>query len=243
MSIYSRIYHNLCESRRQSERDWKPGSNLHRHHIVPKHSGGDDSPSNFTYLTVREHIIAHFLLWKMNRNPNDLRGMKMLGAKITSQQRKIIGEWCRDNKIGFHGATPEERTKWAKNILEKEKIRGKKYSWWWWSSSEGRKERARRGGVVTSRNNKGRIWISKNDSSKRVYENDLKKFLDDGWSLGVGYKKSKLELTKTKERAREKVTCPHCKKEVQKISSNRYHFDKCKFKSTEYQDSLDYSLA
>jgi len=94
--------------------EWKPSSNLHRHHIIPKHAGGTDDISNFTYLTIREHIIAHYLLWKIYKSPNDLRAMYMLGANLTSHQRKITGEYCRDNDIGFFSKSLEERNEWRR---------------------------------------------------------------------------------------------------------------------------------
>ena len=82
MDIYSKIYYTLCQKRKQLINEWVSGSNLHRHHIIPKHSGGTDNLENYTYLTIREHIIAHFLLWKMHKNINDLRAMKMLPEKL-----------------------------------------------------------------------------------------------------------------------------------------------------------------
>jgi hypothetical protein len=99
--MYLSIYYNLCNSKKQLKESWVKGSNLHRHHIVPVHAGGTDDDSNFTYLTVREHIIAHYLLWKIYKRPNDLRAMKMLGANLTSNQRKIVGEFCAQNSIGI----------------------------------------------------------------------------------------------------------------------------------------------
>lgn len=101
MSIYSQIYYKLCNSKSQLKESWVRGSGLHRHHIIPKHSGGKDEETNYTYLTPREHQIAHFLLWKIYHNVNDLRSMKMLGARLTLLQRKQIGLFCRDNKIGL----------------------------------------------------------------------------------------------------------------------------------------------
>lgn len=110
--MFKQIYYNLCVSKSRIKEHWKSGSNLHRHHITPKHSGGADDESNFAYLTIREHILAHYLLWKIYKNPNDLRSMYMLGANLTSTQRKIIGEWCRDAGIGFHGASEDKKIEW-----------------------------------------------------------------------------------------------------------------------------------
>lgn len=154
MSIYSAIYYSLCQKRSQLKESWHPGSNLHRHHVIPKHSGGTDEDSNYTYLTIREHIIAHFLLWKIHRNPNDLRSMKMLGANITSKQRKIMGEWCRDNKIGFHNATPEQRKEWSKKGLQTQKNNNDKNSFYYWSTKDGQKERASMGGKIGGKKQK-----------------------------------------------------------------------------------------
>lgn len=35
-----------------------------KHHIVPKHMGGTDDPSNLVYLTIEEHAEAHRKLWE-----------------------------------------------------------------------------------------------------------------------------------------------------------------------------------
>ena len=36
----------------------------HKHHIIPKHAGGTDDPSNFIELTVEEHAEAHKKLYE-----------------------------------------------------------------------------------------------------------------------------------------------------------------------------------
>jgi len=220
MSIYSNIYYKLCETKKQAKAEYKPFSGLHEHHILPKHSGGDDSESNLTYLTVREHIIAHYLLWKIYKNPNDLRAMKMLGANLTPEKRRIIGKWCRDNKIGFHGYSKEEKKIWAEKGLETQKNNNSKDSFYYWSTKEGRKERASLGGkasIKSSNNKEFLFWMSKegrkirasmggkshkdkkvmhqpgNPNWKRIKPEDIHHFLSLGWQFGVGetYKKLK----------------------------------------------------
>lgn len=118
--MFNQIYFKLCTKKSTIKEQWKKGSDLHRHHILPKHSGGTDDESNFTYLTVREHIIAHYLLWKMHKNPNDLRSMYMLGANLTTFQRRTVGEYCRDNKIGFFSAEEHLKQEWRKRGAEKQ---------------------------------------------------------------------------------------------------------------------------
>lgn len=36
----------------------------HLHHIIPRHMGGTDDPSNLVELTVEEHAEAHRKLWE-----------------------------------------------------------------------------------------------------------------------------------------------------------------------------------
>lgn len=36
----------------------------HKHHIIPKHAGGSDDPSNIVVLTVEEHAEAHRKLYE-----------------------------------------------------------------------------------------------------------------------------------------------------------------------------------
>jgi hypothetical protein len=168
MSIYSDIYYNLCQSRSQLKESWLPGSNLHRHHIIPKHSNGTDDDSNFTYLTVREHIIAHFLLWKINKNPNDLRSMKMLGANLTYEQRRFVGLWCKENKIGWFD--PKVQKVAIKNAMKTQKEMNSEDTFYFWSTHEGRKKRSSLGGKasIVSPNNPWSYWASKDGRKQRA---------------------------------------------------------------------------
>jgi hypothetical protein len=43
----------------------------HVHHIVPKHAGGTDDPSNLVELTIEDHAIAHRMLWKLYGRKED----------------------------------------------------------------------------------------------------------------------------------------------------------------------------
>ena len=40
----------------------------HVHHIIPKHMGGTDDPSNLTQLTIEEHAEAHRILYEEHGN-------------------------------------------------------------------------------------------------------------------------------------------------------------------------------
>lgn len=37
---------------------------MHKHHIVPKHMGGSDDPSNLVELSIEDHAEAHKILFE-----------------------------------------------------------------------------------------------------------------------------------------------------------------------------------
>jgi hypothetical protein len=43
----------------------------HWHHIVPKHLGGSDDLDNLILLSLLDHAIAHFVRYKIEKNPKD----------------------------------------------------------------------------------------------------------------------------------------------------------------------------
>lgn len=152
--FYYNTYYALCQRKKSLKEKYGRGSGLHRHRILPGHSGGEYVDDNVTYLTPREHTIAHFLLWKIYKNPNDLRSMYVLGAQLTTKQRKITGKWCYENNIGFHKYHGTEFHKqYSKKGLETQKEQyeknGNKQNFYYWSTEEGRTERSSLGGKVS----------------------------------------------------------------------------------------------
>jgi len=55
-------YKNFLNSR--PLRDLKKESGFNIHHIIPTSLGGGNLPDNLIKLTIREHYIAHMILWK-----------------------------------------------------------------------------------------------------------------------------------------------------------------------------------
>jgi len=54
----------------------------HIHHIVPRHMGGTDDPSNLIELTVEEHADAHLRLWEEHGSKYDLIAYQCLSGSI-----------------------------------------------------------------------------------------------------------------------------------------------------------------
>jgi len=54
----------LSELKKKDDSE-KPLSAIEKHHIIPKFDGGSDAADNIVLLTVKEHIIAHWIRWKI----------------------------------------------------------------------------------------------------------------------------------------------------------------------------------
>lgn len=63
---YKKVYDELIASAISKRRSRDSTLYLEEHHILPRCLGGDDAPENLVLLTLREHFIAHVLLWKHN---------------------------------------------------------------------------------------------------------------------------------------------------------------------------------
>jgi len=144
MTIYNTLYHNLVESRKCLKEQWEPiGSGLDRHHIIPRHAGGTDEESNFSYLTHREHIVAHWLLWKIHGRDGDksawmlMKNMTFwpptLGMKHSTETRRKMSE-AGKNRSEEHRRKISEANKNRKPASEEtrrkisEANKGKKHS-------------------------------------------------------------------------------------------------------------------
>jgi len=185
--------------------------------------GGTDEDCNLTYLNVREHIIAHYLLWKIYKNPNDLRSMKMLGANLSPYQRKITGEFCRDNQIGIFSIPIEERREWNIKGIETQKrdyLNNKTKNFYYWSTEEGRKERASLGGKkraskefsywasnegrkkrasLGGKSHKGKrvMHLPGTKGWKRIPPEEVNIKINEGWKFGTGEQTTNSKIKKS----------------------------------------------
>jgi hypothetical protein len=64
----------------------------HIHHIIPRHIGGSDHPSNLIELTIEDHAIAHRHLWKMYGRKEDKIAWLCLSKRIDKED--LIRQRC-----------------------------------------------------------------------------------------------------------------------------------------------------
>lgn len=73
---------------------------LHKHHIIPKHLGGTDDPSNLVELTVEEHAEAHRLLYEQHGRWQDYvawQGLAQLDANFDAAKTAMLEGAKRGN--------------------------------------------------------------------------------------------------------------------------------------------------
>lgn len=62
---------------------------MHWHHIVPRHAGGSDDPSNLVQLTIEEHAQAHKDLYATYGRWEDRIAWQMLSGRILPEEARI----------------------------------------------------------------------------------------------------------------------------------------------------------
>ena len=93
---------------------------IHRHHIVPRHMGGDDSGENIIDLPYWAHIEVHKRLWEVYGKLEDKLAYCMLSGK-TEEAEKLRIQLAKRNYQRWLKEKPEEVKKWKKNISNSKK--------------------------------------------------------------------------------------------------------------------------
>ena len=98
----------------------------HTHHIVPRHMGGTDDPSNLIKVNTALHAFLHRLLWEEYGKWEDKIAWKMLSEQISCAE--AAQEARRLANLGnkhFEGKTHSDEYK--KELSEMMKEKRKKY--------------------------------------------------------------------------------------------------------------------
>lgn len=191
----------------------------HLHHILPKHMGGSNDPSNLVELTVEEHAEAHRKLYEEYGRLQDKRAWLGL-AKIMSGE-EIIKEILTSPK------SEEWKEKNRKPKKDKSKYFGN-------TNAKGN------AGKSKSEEHKKKMSLNKLGKARpdllgNTHATALKgRKKDSAHQSAINKALNSIEV-KEKIAAswanRPLVKCPHCGLEgKQGHNMNRYHFDKCKRK-------------
>lgn len=82
------LYQKLVETAKSEGRIKGGGVYYESHHIVPKHMGGGNGKDNLVLLTFREHVIAHYLLWRIYKKRGD-KVMWMFRSNQTEEAQTL----------------------------------------------------------------------------------------------------------------------------------------------------------
>ena len=97
----------------------------HKHHIIPRHAGGSDDPSNIVTLTIPEHAEAHKKLFEEHGRWQDEVAWRQLSGQIDCaealKEAQVKSNKGKQRKLGY--ITPEET-----KIKISQKLKGRKHS-------------------------------------------------------------------------------------------------------------------
>ena len=79
----------------------------HKHHIVPKHAGGSNAPSNIVSLTIEEHSEAHRVLFETYGRWQDKIAWHVLSGQLGVHEARI--EAVRNSRMGTHHTAESKR--------------------------------------------------------------------------------------------------------------------------------------
>jgi hypothetical protein len=79
MINWEKIYNKLIE--KNKNQILIEGQYYEKHHIIPRYLRGGNENSNLIYLTFREHILAHYILYRWKNNLEDKIAYKMMSGQ------------------------------------------------------------------------------------------------------------------------------------------------------------------
>lgn len=185
----------------------------HKHHIIPRHMGGTDNPSNLVELTVEEHAEAHKKLFEKYGCWQDEVAWKALSGQIPNAEINHMLAVIRNTGKNNHmfGKKGELHHNYGKHHTDetKEKIKQARSKQKINHSEETKRK--------ISQSNKGRVQHE--NVRNAVIESNKKR-------IGSTHKPHKNKGVKQTI-----TSCPHCGKEGGGSTMYRWHFDNCKLKS------------
>ena len=63
---------------------------FHKHHVIPRHRGGTDHPSNLVKVNIPLHAFLHKQLWLEDGHMEDYIAWQCLSGQITTAEANIM---------------------------------------------------------------------------------------------------------------------------------------------------------
>lgn len=185
----------------------------HQHHIIPRHMGGTDDPSNLIKLTVEEHAEAHKLLYEKHGRWQDYAAWQgLLGLAPKAELLSIISKQRNQEKLDS-GTHLFQNSEFQRNLQRRRIENGTHH---FLGSS-----------VNQKRIDEGTHHLLDKDKAR---ERVLKQISDGKHPFLTEENKQRVrDLLDTGNHPFTKIhICPHCGKEGKGTSMFRWHFDNCK---------------
>ena len=189
----------------------------HIHHIIPRHAGGTDDPSNLIELTPEEHAEAHRKLYEKYGRVQDK--VAWLGLAKLATNKEIIAELLSQPKSKEH----KQKISEAHKGMSKPWVCGGKGNLGKPKSEEHKQKisEAHKGKP------KPKLIGNRNAAGSRG-PHTAEHIANVTAALNDPEVKAKIAATRASKPI---VTCPHCGKQgKQGHNMKRYHFDNCKEK-------------
>ena len=184
----------------------------HKHHIIPRHAGGSDDPSNLIELTVEEHAEAHRLLFEQYGRWQDELAWKGLSGQIDSAEINYI--------LSVERNLGENNPMYGKPGP----MLGKKHT----EETKQRIKEKRAKQIMKPVSEETKKKLSEKLKGREIHEN-TKLAVSESNRKRLG---SKHKPHRNKGIKQQIISCPHCGKEGG-TTMHRWHFDNCKLKGVD----------
>ena len=163
----------------------------HEHHIIPKHMGGSNDPSNLIVLTVEEHSEAHRLLFLHHGKQEDyIAWLALAGINTMSETKRLV------QSLGLKNATEAARLS-GKSYLGGNAVRDKKLGIHNPNNIHLKSLGGKLGVIHLPKFTKQSKWMNNGIKDTRVLLTNVDKYVLNGWKIGRLYSPNKGKIGKT----------------------------------------------